>query len=274
MFRWKWSEGRWLTQDGDLWYQIVQASDRILNVESNGTQGDFRSLFRLELNHEHVIQTILSRGPELSPHIASLRGLRMMRPQSVVETLFSFLCTSNNHISRITGMVNHLASYGVPHQYGFAFPTLESIASISEAELRFKGFGYRAATIPVAAQQIIAAGGLPYLDSFQSEPYVFIRNFLLSLKGVGPKLADCICLYGFDQGKSVPIDTHIWQAITRLYFPEWQGTALTPRKYEHSAEFLRERFGDLAGVAHQFLFVDNLIHWRARKSSDPNAQGS
>ncbi|MEI8283174.1 MAG: hypothetical protein WCG75_12270, partial [Armatimonadota bacterium] len=63
---------------------------------------------------------------------------------------------------------------------------------------------------------------------------------------------------------SVPVDTHIWQVLTRLYHPDWVGTTLTDKKYETVADALRDRFGELAGVAHQFLFVDNMERYRER----------
>lgn len=266
MFRWSPLPSGWLIQDGNEWYEVGEVENGRLVVTTNTSEKRFQSLFRLEMNHENMLQQMVKLGPELRPHIESLKGLRMMRPGSTVETLFSFLCTSNNHISRITSMVNTLASFGQKHEQGFKFPAIEVIASISEADLRSKGFGYRGASIPVAAKQLAERGGETYLESLKTTTYEYARNELLTLKGVGPKLADCICLFGFDYGAAVPIDTHIWQAMTRLYFPEWKETSLTHKKYDQAADFLRHRFGDLAGAAHQFLFVDNLIHWRERKA--------
>lgn len=274
MFRWSRRGEEWLAQDGDHWFLISEVSAGLLKVQSNRNESDFARLLRLKTDYDAMLAEILRLGPELEPHVASLKGLRMMRPHSVVETLFSFMCTSNNHISRITGMVQHLASYGEPHEMGFSFPSLEVIGSLAESELRADGFGYRAASIPVAANQILACGGERCLVSLRSSSYFEVRQFLLGLKGVGPKLADCICLFGFDFGESVPIDTHIWQAMTRLYFPEWRESALTHKKYDIAAKFFRGRFGELAGVAHQFLFVDNMINWRERKALESHTERS
>ena len=183
----------------------------------------------------------------------------MMRPHSKTEVLFSFLCSSCNHITRITNMVASLAAFGAN-----GFPNIERLAQITEADLRAKGFGYRGATIPKVAQILASNGGEAYLDDLAKGTYVHARKELIALPGVGKKLADCICLYAFDFGEAVPVDTHIWQVLTRLYHPHWAETSLTDTKYEGVAGHLRDRFGELAGVAHQFLFVDNMERYRER----------
>jgi N-glycosylase/DNA lyase len=264
MFRWSQVGEIWRVQDGPRWFDI-SSTDTCFRVRSNVDESAFRSLFRMDVDHAAMYGGIIERGPELQDHLGSLNGLRMMRPFSATETLMSFLCTSNNHIARIKTMVGTLAGYGVPTEVGYAFPEAEVIASVSETELRAKGFGYRGASIPKAAAMIADWGGEASLQSLKQQEFGAVRERLLGLPGVGPKLADCILLFALDFGESVPIDTHIWQALTRLYFPEWSTTDLTHKKYEASAEFFRARFGEWAGVAHQFLFVDNMLNWRERK---------
>lgn len=177
-----------------------------------------------------------------------------MRPSSPREALFSFLCTSNNHILRITPMVRTLASYGIQDE----FPTLDRLAEITEDELRTKGFGYRAKTIPHAARQIIEKGGEEWLSELKSKPYDEAIHSLLELSGVGPKLADCICLFALDKMESVPVDTHVWQAACRVYFPEFEGKSVTAARYKAIGDHLRTKFGDRAAWVQQFLFYGNL----------------
>lgn len=267
MFRWsELSDEAWLIQDGSDWYQIRWNSEpQILQVDSNRDPQTFQKLFRLEKNHAEIRAEMIRRGPEIEPYLLQLAGLRLMRPRCATETLFSFLCTSNNHIKRIAAMVTTLASFGEPHEKGFAFPSCKRIADVSESELRSKGFGYRAATIPKVAKILAEMGGESVLQEWKTEPFLTVREKLMSLPGVGPKLADCILLFALDFGESVPIDTHIWQALVREYHPEWKGTPLTHKKYELAADAFRIRFDRLSGAAHQFLFVENLLNWRDRK---------
>lgn len=267
VFRWTCVEGTWVGADGNFTYSV--------DPEEGGyrVQGDetaFRRLFRLDWDAEAVRREILAKGPELAPYWEQTRGLRLMRPSDPVETIFSFLCTANNHIARITPMVRRLAAYGpVMGEYKgiplHRFPTLERLAEVTEEELRGYGFGYRAATLPPMARAFVQRGGDAYVASLKQMSYPELHSELLGFKGVGRKLADCMALFGLDHTEAVPIDTHIWQAAVRLYFPHWENTALTERKYEEVGSFFRMRFDVHAGWAQQCLFYENLTNWRSRK---------
>jgi N-glycosylase/DNA lyase len=76
-------------------------------------------------------------------------GIRLLR-QDPVENLFSFICSSNNHISRISSMIEKLCeNYGqevgqVDGKAYFSFPTVSELSDDGvESELRNLGFGYR-----------------------------------------------------------------------------------------------------------------------------------
>ena len=269
VFRWrKLDDSSWVGVDGDHWYRVVVTDDR-LDVQSNAEQSDFESLFRLDWNAEDVDREITRKAPELAPYLAALKGHRLMRPSDPVETFFSFLCTPNNNIKRITQMAAKLASRGpvlaeIDGQRLHRFPEAERIADIPEADLRSEGFGYRAATIPALARELVKRGGRSYLENLSKGPYEDAKRDLLTMHGIGRKLADCVCLFALHHDEAVPIDTHIWQAMTRLYFPEWKGQALTDKRYETAAEFFRNRLGNLAGWAHQYLFYENVLNWRSR----------
>ncbi len=248
VFRFREVKGRWKGVDGENEYDLPAPLSPA-----------FQRLFRLDWDYEVVLPELVRRGPELEPIIASAPGLRLLRPSCPRETLFSFLCTSNNHISRITQMVGALAAYGefLP-QGGNRWPSLERISEVTELELRQQGFGYRSKTIPIVTQTILERGGSNWFEAGARASYPDLIAELLTLPGVGPKLADCIALYAFDRGEAVPIDTHLWQAATRMYFPEWVGTPLTNSKRVHLGDFMRDRFGEYAGLAQQFLFYSSL----------------
>jgi N-glycosylase/DNA lyase len=193
----------------------------------------------------------------------------VLRYDSPVEAFFTFLCTPNNNIKRITQMVRKLAARGtvlaeVEGHTLHRFPEAEVIAAIPEMELRAEGFGYRAKTIPHLADQLVSRGGHEYLVGLSAGPYKEAHKELVSMKGIGPKLADCICLFGLHHDEAVPVDTHIYQAMCRLYFPQWKGTALTDKRYYEAADFFRGKLGGLAGWAHQYLFYENVLNWRSR----------
>jgi N-glycosylase/DNA lyase len=142
------------------------------------------------------------------------------------------------------------------------FPDLAKIAALEEDDLRSRGFGYRARTIPDIARQIAARGGRTWLESLKGAEYEEAHAQLTEIRGIGPKLADCVCLFALHHVQAVPVDTHLWQAARRHYFPAWKGKALTARRYKEVGDEFRRRFGPLAGWAHQYLFYDNLKNWR------------
>jgi N-glycosylase/DNA lyase len=269
IFRWEAvSESEWVGVDGADWFQVVRSRGGTYEIESSGSEEQFRSLFALDTNLGEIKQRIVAQGPEMAAYVNVIPGLRLLRPTSPHEVLFCFLCTANNHLSRITQMVRKLASYGtVIHEVAgralYEFPRLEVIAGIPEAELRAGGFGYRAATIPRVAAEILGKDP-DWLTLLAEQSYQEAHAELITLPSVGPKLADCFALYGLHQSNSVPIDTHLWQALVRLYFPEWEGKAVTDMRYRIAGEFMRERFGDDAGIAHLFLYYENLLNWRKR----------
>lgn len=161
-------------------------------------------------------------------------GIRIMK-QDAWEALVGFICSSNNNIIRISQMVDKLCkNYGpligrVDDEDYYDFPTPAALAvSGVEQKLRELGFGYRAKYIYKTACMLSEKehGWLdslrnPESPAFGKEPtpgaefvdegregYRKAHEELLVLQGVGPKVADCVCLMGLGWGEAVPIDTH------------------------------------------------------------------
>ena len=128
-------------------------------------------------------------------------GIRILR-QDPVENVFSFICSSNNNIQRISSMVESLCtSYGdricsVDEQTFHSFPSVSALNSDPgmEKRLRELGFGYRAGYIAKSARQIRDMGGEDFLMGLRKKGYDEAREELMKLTGVGPKVADCILL--------------------------------------------------------------------------------
>ena len=102
------------------------------------------------------------------------------------------------------------------------------------------------------------------MEHLKSSTYETAHQELCQFPGVGPKLADCIALFGLDHGEAVPIDTHIWQAFQRLYYPQLAKSNLTDAKYRQTSSEFRNRFGEYSGWAQQVLFYENMRNWRLR----------
>lgn len=266
VFRWHEDEPElWFGVDGEHWYQVEERAHEYA-IESNANLNAFVQLFDLECNVSDEEARLLAVGPELKEPILRTRGLRLMKPSCPVEAMFSFLCTSNNHIARITPMVRRLSAYGetLDCQTHCRFPDLAAIARIQEFELRTHGFGYRAATIPRVAAILLDRYRSP-IAALQDMPDQELRASLASLPGIGPKLADCIMVYAFHRRRVFPVDTHVWHAAAPIYFPDWPIEGATERKKQQLSELLCDRFGDLAARAQQILFADRLLNSRASR---------
>ncbi|EGG23736.1 8-oxoguanine DNA-glycosylase [Cavenderia fasciculata] len=192
----------------------------------------------------------------------SFIGLRLLR-QYPLDCLFSFICSQNNNITRITKMVNSLCETYGDHITTFqghrlcSFPTLEQLLTIKESSLNDLGFGYRSKFIVKAAQQVKEKGGLQWLQSLRTSNHEHSHKELISLMGVGQKVADCVCLFSLDKFDIVPIDTHIW-TISKKHFPSLKNKSLTQKVYQDIRVLWKDRFGDHTGWAHTILFANSI----------------
>ncbi|WIA29588.1 hypothetical protein OEZ86_012079 [Tetradesmus obliquus] len=161
-----------------------------------------------------------ARFAAVSPH---LPGARMLR-QDPVECLFEFICSSNNHISRIHGM---------------------QLSAATEEALRAAGFGYRAKFIVGSVQQLLSqpGGGEAWLLGLRDKPYAEAHEALCSLPGVGPKVAACICLFSLDKHDAIPVDTHVWDLATRYYAPQLAKKTLNKQLHADIQAMFVQRFG-------------------------------
>eukprot|EP00474_Spongospora_subterranea_P002634 CRZ03092.1 hypothetical protein [Spongospora subterranea] len=197
-------------------------------------------------------------------------GIRLLQ-QDPVECLFSFICSSNNHITRITSILNKLRDRfgvdimvvdGVVYKQ---FPTIASLAASSEEELKSLGLGYRARYIH---QTAIALSNRPdnFLHDFHQRSQVEIQTELCQLMGIGRKVADCISLFSMNQLQVVPVDTHVLQIALKHYRDRigsiTKSQTLTPKVYNQISTGFVSVFGELAGWAHSILFTADLPQFR------------
>lgn len=240
----------------------------------------------LEPNLVQLYEQWASADPNFKKRAPKFTGIRILR-QDPWEALIGFICSSNNNISRISGMVHNLCKHYGPlighigDEAYHDFPTPDALADPKvEAHLKELGFGYRAKYIAKTAQIVAADKGLTWLEKlcnpespvFGKEPepageleiggregYRTAHEELLALHGVGPKVADCVCLFGLGWSESVPVDTHVWQIAQRDYkFGKGKHSSLTAATYTAVANRFRELWGKEAGWAHSVLFTADL----------------
>ena len=252
-FRWRRSGDAWEGVIAARWVRLGQETDCI-RAETTGPQEDWQWL-RHYLQTEVDLEPILGSFPDDPPMreaVAACRGLRLLR-QEPWECLASFICSSSKQIVQIEQIVGLLCrkfgqALAMPPGMNCAgaFPTAERLAAASEAELRECKLGFRAPYLSGTARKLLAGevdlsrlGGLPLEEA---------RAALLTLPGVGIKIADCVLLFAYGFQEAFPVDVWISKALQQLYFPRRR--ANLPRL----RQFSRSHFGPYSGFAQQYLF--------------------
>jgi N-glycosylase/DNA lyase len=158
------------------------------------------------------------------------------------------------------------------------FPQPDALTSPGvEAHLRELGFGYRAKYLAKTALTVAKEKPPGWLSSLSNNSnvedkketfdfhlggrpgYRDAHEALLELQGVGPKVADCVCLMGLGWGDAVPVDTHVWQIAQRDYkFGKGKHKSLTKATYDAVGDHFRNLWGLEAGWAHSVLFAADL----------------
>lgn len=186
--------------------------------------------------------------------------------QDPVENLFSFICSQNNHIHRISSLVDKLTVlYGqhIADQRGLSyynFPAVEKLAAPGvEQTLRDNGFGYRAKFIHKSAQEICEKGGLQWFSELQNKDYKAAHTELMTLTGIGPKVSDCICLMSLGHLSAIPVDTHIYKIAQEHYIKDLKPVkTVTSPIYNRIGDKFRDVYGPLAGWTQTILFCADL----------------
>jgi N-glycosylase/DNA lyase len=242
------------TSTGIEWESILYKESESISHARIG------ELFRLDTSLESIIETW--RADECSELAAALDrfgGLRVMRQDPFV-CLISFLASPAAPIARIRRNLGALCKeYGrlIGAREGvfvYDFPPCGVLSEISRAEYDRCGFGFRGKSIALAASFIEKQGGEEWVRGLGALTYEDARSELCSIPGVGPKIADCVCLFalGFDQAS--PIDTHMARAATRL-FGDAAPKSLSGAGYDKARLLYRMRFGEYAGWAQQYLYL-------------------
>lgn len=272
---------RWNKLSSSDWIGVMRERLWILTQTEDGISFRVQPDDKPESDHKEILEDYFHLKVELGPlyeswakvdpvfNVISQRysGIRILR-QDPIENVFSFICSSNNNIQRISGMVENLCTH-----YGqkvcdfqgksyFAFPKLESLAQGEvEAKLRTLGFGYRAGYISKTAQQLLDKGGESFLHGLRVVSYDEARKELLQCTGIGPKVADCILLMSLDKPAAIPVDTHMFQIAANQYLPHLkQYKSVTDKVYLEISKHFQNLYGGYAGWAHSVLFSADLRH--------------
>ena len=236
---------------------ITQNEKTVIIDAAGGNEAFWSSYFDLDTDYGAIKDELAENEPRIKAACDYGCGIRILR-QDPFETLISFIISQNNNIPRIRKNIESLCErygkviegseellklYGAEEESCMhAFPPAEALASADEEELAAMKLGYRCAYIKASAAEY-AECGCPGC-----------REELLAFHGIGPKVANCIMLFGLRDTAAFPVDTWVKQIMNDMYGFEMNDT-------KGMQAFAQEKFGSLAGYAQQYLFY----YYRDRK---------
>ena len=181
-------------------------------------------------------------------------GIRILK-QDLWECIISFIISANNNIPRIKKIIERISKeYGKEIEFEgniyYEFPTPEELSKASIEDLRALGTGFRDKRIFNTTKMILEKKvDLEKIIKFETSEEM--REELLKLDGVGPKVADCILLFSLKRLDVFPIDVWVRRVMNDLYIHNEIEEKVNKQQLQKLAE---EKFGNLAGMAQQYLF--------------------
>jgi len=237
---------------------IVFSTDKACYVRSEGhktvveceDEEYFRNFFDLSEDYSEICRFAMNCGHEIVRLAADkARGIRILR-QDEEEMFYSFIVSQNNMIPRIKGIIERTsAAIGEKRDFCgeeyFSFPKTAAFSKCDEDFFKGLGYGYRSAYM-TACSAAIESGEVD-LKKLGEADTATLKKSLISMKGVGPKVADCIALFGYHRTDSFPVDT--W--IEKLYREDFGGTLKDRKKI---SEYFTGEFGTYGGYVQQYIF--------------------
>ena len=227
-------------------------------ISKNNFEEEIIEYFDLNRNYEEIKKDLSKIDEYMENSIKYGEGIRILN-QDLWETIISFIISANNNIPRIKGIIERLsASYGKKLEWKdrefYTFPTPEELKNVTVEEYRKLGLGFRDIRLYETTQKILNKE--INLEELCKNPNTEeVRESLLTLSGVGPKVADCILLFStLKRFEVFPIDVWVRRVINDLYLKEENEEKVNKKKIENLA---KEKFGEWAGLAQQYLF-----YWR------------
>lgn len=256
----RWNENIDGTYTGVVGRNVLKISmiNNVVTVKSYGEDNLldlFNYYFDIDKNYEKIKETLRKVDSDISKSIDYGYGIRILN-QNLWETIISFIISANNNIPRIKGIIEKMSKqYGDEIMWAdevfYTFPTVEQLSKASVQDLRALGVGFRDVRI-FETTKMIESGQVDLSRLYEIKDTNVVREELLKLSGVGPKVADCILLFSDLKRFDVfPIDVWVRRVMNELYIKNNDETKVSKKQIMQIAQ---EKFGDLCGIAQQYLF--------------------
>ena len=224
----------------DKFAKVKTYKDRV-EIETDDVEY-FINFFDLKTDY-NKIKSILKKDTFLYDAVDFGYGIRILK-NNFFEMLVSFIISANNNISRIKKSIQFLCEkFGKNKGTYFAFPTLQVLKQATVQDFKNAGLGYRAEQLYFTIQNLTQNQVDNIFKLSTDEQF----EFLVSLKGVGEKVANCVMLFGLGVMNAFPVDTWINKVYNKL-----TNTVSTDRK--KITKELTARYANLSGYAQQYFF--------------------
>ena len=239
----------------------------VMNVKKDGNNVTFKGIcngdieeicidyFDLNTDYEDIKEKLSKIDDNVKTSVGYGSGIRILN-QDLWETIISFIISANNNIPRIKGIIDRISKkYGKEVNWNgtkyYTFPTVEELSKASVEDLRALGLGFRDVRVYETTKKILNKE-VDLNKLTEEKDTEKVREKLLTLPGVGPKVADCILLFStLKRFEVFPIDVWVRRVMNDLYIKNPDETKVNKREIEKLA---KEKYGNLAGLAQQYLF--------------------
>lgn len=247
------------TKQKEFWYGIN--GQDILKINNLGKITSYSNkkydFFRNIDNMEEIIKSI-SKDETTKIAVKKYLGLRLIR-QDPFQCFISFIVSSNSNIQKIKSSLEKISiKFGKKIQFDnkefYMFPEPKKIANATIQEIQNCGVGYRAKFI-IDAAKMVESRQIDFVQLKKSN-YQNAKETILTVPGIGNKVADCILLFSLDKLEAFPLDRWMIRILKKYYLEkfELETKSITEKQYNTLHEKIVKHFGPYAGYAQQFLF--------------------
>ena len=230
--------------------RVRQEKDSLIffDTSKKDVENIWINYFDLDRDYGKIKRFIVRRSPELKDIVKKNNGIRILN-QEFFETLMSFIISQNNRIPRIKALVASISE-----KWGnkltdnmYSFPNAKQIEKVCEDDFRGLKTGFRAAYLCDAIEKVLKGDIAEKV--LRTSSLKECEDLLCNIKGVGPKVANCIMLFSLGKREAFPIDVWMKRIMEELYFDGKEQCLKT------IAALASDKFGEYGGYAQQYLFA-------------------
>lgn len=248
-FRWrKLEDNRYCVVARGQYLEIIQKENQFqFSCDKSQFDTIWHDYFDLGIDYGQIKDLADQKDLHMREAVTYGYGIRILK-QDLWEIIVSFMISQNNNIPRIRKSIELLCErYGsmeqtADQQIYYQFPSSAQLSVVTVEEYEGIGLGYRAKYIEKLVHFMNSQSGEEFIRHLHSADYETASAMLLSVYGIGKKVAECICLYGLHFINSFPVDTHV-KKILDVHYP---------------CGFDYRRYDGYLGIMQQYLFYYDL----------------